>query len=418
MSEIYKEMGNAGLFADSFALMGDMYMVFYADEGGMGMRSSMEILGDKRDLAGVFPGVDGEVSLVDKVNGTGMIMYMEQAGMGTAFGAVMDYYANLFAYGYNAGASYQLDDPYAFPTDDADVTATDSEKSFDLFDSSVLETSILDDSVIEEPGFVGTVIERPDLQSASLYEEILAAVAEMADISVDEVKEILDSPMALAFSDNGSLVPTFSIYFEIDEDLTAQAKQLAGALDDWMSEFVGEFEDSLLTGFGVPVEGALKKDVVLVNGGGVHRIYLDWSVLPEEAMAGFAMPGLDFEDLSLEFYYGLTGDNVFVIGFEPNFEQNFGKNALADSERYKEAVSKVEDSYGYTVNFFDVQPLIGLIDRYVELARVAKAISASEIAQYDKVMAFVRRFEYMISAGKLDGDVMRSDFYLAIGDGE
>lgn len=428
LSDLYAQMGNASLFADSFSVMGDSYAVIYADKEGIGFRSSMDVLGDERDLAGLLPGVDREVSLVEKVNGTGMIMYFEQAGMGTAFGSVIDYYANLFGYGYS-GTTYNIDvyDPY-------EVTPTDSEASFELFDSSVLETNIFGASVIEKPTFEeeegegvavdGSMISRPDdsvidegaFQTKSLYAEILDAVATFANISVDDLEEILNSPLAMAFADNGSFLPTFTIYLEIDEDFTAQAKQLAGAFDNWMSQFTTEFEDSLLSGIGVPIEGALKKDVVLVNGGGVHRIYLDWSALPQEALEGVALPGLELEDLALELYYGLTGDNIFVIGFEPDFAQNFGKNVLAKNERYQEALIKVEGSYGYTVSYFDVQALAGLVDRYVELARVAKAISATEIAQYDKVMAFVRKFRYVVSAAKLDGSLVLSDGYIAIGE--
>jgi len=163
--------------------------------------------------------------------------------------------------------------------------------------------------------------------------------------------------------------------------------------------------------------GALKKDIKVVQGGGVNRLYLDWSALPQEAIDGYnVIPGFDVSTVDFEIYYGVTGSDVLVFALYPGFDEEFGKDSLADDEVFKAALDRVGGKYEVNVSYFDLNPMMNMVDKYFEVLKMNGVMSTDDFEIYEIVKNFVNTVDYMVGASWLEGDILKSEDYIRLGE--
>ncbi|MDA1060602.1 MAG: hypothetical protein O3B47_02310 [bacterium] len=356
--DLYSSMGMENM-VKYFAGLGDVSMVWFADEDGIMISSSSIISGeDLLSINGIDPSY--ELTLVDDVNGEGLISYSEQGLLGPSLKAFVDG----FAAGYNA----------------------------------------VNDDLTNINDLIG--------QGGDYYEGILEEIAALGEVTTEEVEAVLNSPFAFAMSDVGALYPTFSLYLKVDEENAENAKKMVSALNEYVDTILLEF-DALMLSIGEN-EGILKKDIEVVNGGGLHKIYLDWDASSNLSL-NLGLTGMTPDEANVELYYGLTGNNVFVVALYPDFASDFGKNVVSETENYKEGVEKLGDSFGHNVSYFSPGPLVDIASRYLDIA-VQFAPNPEEIkANFDLYgRQFVGAFKYFVSSGIYNESGVRSDAYIRI----
>lgn len=329
--------------------VGATYIVVFAEDDGLAMKSE-GVVPEQNDITRQMLGdLDYEVDLINQINGDGMIFYTEQSNMG--------FYADAFMQGLTAGLKGE--NPADF----------------------------------------------------SINENYVAQLAKELNVEEEAMMGILDSPFAFAMSDVGTLYPTMSAYAKIDEKYVEDARALTLSLDTWADQVIAEY-DALMEaeGFGV---GALKKEVELVDGGGLHKLYFDLSALPPDILAAAVfVPGLDLSSLQLELYYGITGDNLFVIAMYPGFDEAFGKNPFADSEGYKKVDGKFNEG-GYSFSYFASQPLIDFMDRWIGIAESGGLVAPADKADYELyVKGAIGAIKYAVSSAKYENGVLKGDGYV------
>ncbi|MFA6305144.1 MAG: hypothetical protein WC651_00230 [Candidatus Gracilibacteria bacterium] len=192
-----------------------------------------------------------------------------------------------------------------------------------------------------------------EMQNIGRYVE--SFVTEFSGISAEEVRGIFGSQFAFAVGDSGEKYPTISFYLDVDEQYSSAAKKLGSVADAYIDTVIKEFDEM------VGVTGAFKKDVNVVNGGGLNKLYVDFSAVPDEMLAGFQMiPGVDIKKMKIEIYYGLTGDNVFTFALYPEFNKVYGENIVGKDKEISEVFEDGEDLFyafffspGKFINFVD-----------------------------------------------------------------
>lgn len=362
LEEIYAQWGPG--MNSALAALGDVYMVMAADNEGVKLLSHSKLIGTAEEIAVAFPKNDRNVDLVNKVPGEGMFVYLEESTMTPYLAA---FWAG-FTTGYNG------------------IDVNDFSEGGDLRDL---------------------------LSTENLYNDLMETVAKIGGISVEDAEKLANSPFAFAMQNVGELYPAMSLYVDVADGSAEAAEKLTLALDTYFDEVLVEF-DSLGADIG-GLAGFIKNDVVAVNGGGVHRIYLDWSALPEEALADLQIvPTLSVADIKAELYYGVTGDDVFVISLFPGFADKYGKAALADEVLFKDAVEKLGDTYGFSLSYIATESIMDLADKYVGISDSLGLVADEDIVSYEKIRDFVKAVPYMVSSGVIQGETMRSDGYLRI----
>lgn len=354
--ELYTSMGY-GSIVNYFDAMGNVYVTWLAENDGIKIVSNAKI----SDAGAFVTDPDYKVSLIENIPADGVFFYTEQSGLGPSFEA----FISGFLAGYNGALRGE-----------SGVNLDEGEK---------------------------------------LYQGFLADSAAAAGISVAEIEGLLNSPFAFAMSDIGAYYPTAALYIKLGEDSVESAKKLNAVLDSYIDDMIVEL-DALLTSQGSEVSGLLKRDIELVGGGGLHKVYVDWKALSPELLAQVsAVPGFDITKTPIELYYGVTGDNMLVIAFYPDFAAAYDNEPLAEDEVYSEAVDKLGENYGYAVSYFRTQPLIDLFTRYFDIAKNTGFVSEIDEKDYDLyVNQLIATFKYLISSAKLDGENLRSNAFVGI----
>lgn len=355
LKELYVLAGY-GSAANYFAAMGDMYGVWEVYDDGVKLISSVKITDESSMLVADS---DYEISLEKNVPAEGVFLYAEQSGLGVYFGAFLD--------GFMAGFN---------GVNNSEVGIEDSTK---------------------------------------IYQDFLKSLADTIDVSEEEVVNLWGSPFAFVMSDVNTYYPTVALYLKVDENELDSAKKLTNALDGYVDTMVVKF-DELLASEASEVVGVLKRDVALVGGAGLHKIYLDWNALPPELLAQFSLvPGFDVTKMPLELYYGVTGDNVLTIAFYPDFAAAYNGDVLINDNTYSEAKGKIGEDSGYAISYFALSPLISIFDKYVDIGTNLGVISSEDLEKYNLyAKQFFGTFKYIISSSKLEGGNLRSYGFMKI----
>ncbi|MBI4975201.1 hypothetical protein HZC20_00850 [Candidatus Peregrinibacteria bacterium] len=240
----------------------------------------------------------------------------------------------------------------------------------------------------------------------SMYDEVLDAVSGISGSGRGDTESLFNSPYAISISD-GEVFPSIGVYLKVDDKGAEVAKRLSAAMSSYVED--------LLKGFAVKgFDKFIRKENVLVNGGGVYKVYIDFASAPKELIDTYAatMPNIDFKNLKLEFYYGVTGDNIFVIALSPDFDKAYGKDTISKYYLYKEAVEKLEDFSGYRVMFLDPGKFVEFADKILKLSGNPRF--NDKLQFLDLAKKFVAPVKYFVITSKIGGNSLLGGFFLGV----
>jgi len=340
-------------FMDSYLGIGDAYMSLSVDDQG----SKVLVLLD--DYSSTYDGIilDEDLKLVDLVPGKGVFSYFENLN----FSVFLESSFNNFS-------SFALSNP-------------------DLFNQM---TGVGD-------------------ENSDLYDLLLAKYSKFLPIEKDEFKSIIDSPIAFSFADIGDLFPAISIYLQLEESELEVSKKLLNVFDSYIDNFLVVINEEIDSE--IDVKNLIKKDKV----DGYFRVYLDKTLFVglvlEELEEEF---GYDFSEMELEFYYGITDDNVLTMGFYPNFVDEYGTEFMSSNSNYAKAIGKLGFDPA-SVFYFNLSDILSYIDRIIEIFKDTETFTEGDLLAYNMVREYLDLIDYFVVSERLDGDVLKSVFYMGFG---
>jgi hypothetical protein len=231
---------------------------------------------------------------------------------------------------------------------------------------------------------------------------------------IKKVKFILDSPHAISISDKDNYVPAIALYFQLkDEDLD-KAKSLLVDFDGYVDQVIMEVNKVIPAIEGQP--SPFKKDLVVVNGGALHKVYMDWAAVPQELITEWSTKSeINVTSVKNEFYYGLMGDNVFVVAWYPDFPDSYGKDVISQNVVYQEAFKQIGGGFDRSVLYMDTKSLLGFADKFMKMAvtmnteeGMAKDIALGYVKLAEKVIGTVKY--YIATSGYKEGQLSAESF--------
>jgi len=223
------------------------------------------------------------------------------------------------------------------------------------------------------------------------YDDFLTLVSGFGGISKDEAKGIFESPFAFAVGDSWEKYPTVAFYFDVDAKYADAAKKFVGALDAYADAVVKEFEGMM------GVSGVLNKTAAVLKGGGIYKLYIDFKNVPDQLLSNFAlMPGFDVKKTKLEFYYGLTGDNVLSVALYPQFDKVYGEKTVSKDKYVSEAI---KDKTSFFTFFLSPEKLINFVDtNYYKMAKDNGILVADYAKYYALAKDTMQVLRYFVSS--------------------
>ncbi|PKL36426.1 hypothetical protein CVV38_00775 [Candidatus Peregrinibacteria bacterium HGW-Peregrinibacteria-1] len=275
------------------------------------------------------------------------------------------------------------------------------------------ESGGVDLDVFIEQFVVGLASGGVDFDRESLQELVL----DETGMTFEDFDALFKSPMAFSVVDFGGMVPGMLAYWDLsasDEAKMAGGK-LAKYLDAQFEVVLPELQNMMIETPVGDISGALKKEMVVIEDGEVNRIYFDFSALTAEQLE--MIKGLVPVDLSMfafELYYGVSGDDVLIVGLGRDLEVNYGKKAVGDEAKYKGLMSQLGASYR-GVSYFDFEPIFGMGDRYMAMADMFGVLTVEFKENYQKVKEFVTTIKYVGGGSVIEGNVVKSRGFVKIG---
>lgn len=344
----------------------DEYSGIFADADGF--RSMMEANVDEKSsgFKKLLADPSYKLSLIDKVNSKGLFFYVEGGSLKNGF------------------LSYLLD-----AGNSAEKPTTDN---------------VLGALGLNAPSSIADV-SSPTSEYGTAFEFL------------KKIDVLLSSPYAISISDKENYLPAIALYFQLKNDDVEKGKQLITDFDGYVDEVLVEVNKVLPA-----VDGQIsfaKKDVIVVNGAALHKVYVDWKAVPQDLINEWSTKsGINVTTVRNEFYYGLMGDNTFVIAWYPDFPTVYGKDVLAQNADYKEAFAKLGDGYGMSVSYLDTKPLITFVDKFLKMAvsmnttdGLGKDLALGYVKLAEK---FIGTVQYSISSSKYKDGKMNAKSFVRI----
>jgi len=241
------------------------------------------------------------------------------------------------------------------------------------------------------------------------YSEFLDTLAGLASTDADTLDDILNSPFAIVASNVDAALPGLTVYLKLDETKVEEAKDIVLAMDSYVDAVLVEFDKVLeLQELST---GVVKRETAMVAGAALHKLSLDFSAYPDgsfDLVNNYA--GFDITAVPLDLYYGITGDDVFVIALYPEFEKVYGKNSLADDVKFKEAMKMIGGN-AQQISYFNPSIAASSIIHFLKIAAAEDPANAEMLEQYEKnAKVYVETLKYIVGGssfkdGHIVGDV-------------
>jgi len=364
--------------------MGHISYAVTAEKDGFRFAGDQEVTAVLKELYKMYEG--DSLVLVDKVPAEGMMIYGEMPSVKTIVDGFLKSPALLMT---------GVEQPMTVIDDEgADVIDSMENVSAPVVNAKPTESEI----------------KAAGEEMVASYNAGLELVATKVGVSKGDLEAVMDAPFAFAMSDAGTLYPTMAMYFQLDDAKAVTANKMMDALDSYMGEILVEF-DKAVAAQNIPA-GLLVKDAEK-SASGLRRVYLDSSKLPAEILAQASM-FVDLKTVPVEFYYGVTADNVLVMALYPKFADVYGKEVLADNADFKKAVAKLENDKAPVMSYMVPGNVMVLADRYVELVKKFGVMSAEDLETYGMVSKFVKTIKYMVAVNKVEGEVLKGEGFIGV----
>lgn len=352
---------------EMLSTMDGAYIGLFAEKDGFRSLSELNVDEKSKGFSKMLSDPNYRISLINKVNSEGLFFYIENGSLKDGF------------------LGYLIDG-----SEGMEKEAMVEENGEEVVDGS-LQTNVL--------GALG-MNDRPVLLSEKV---VSSALDGELLVFLKKIDVLLSSPYAVSISDKENYLPAIAFYFQLKDADVQNAKNLVADVDVYVDKIVEEINKIVTTGEG---QSFIKKDILASNGGALHKVYVDWKSAPKDLVTEWSTKsGIDVTSVKNEFYYGLMGDNVFVLAWYPDFPTVYGQDVLANNTEYKEAFKKLNGTYGMSVSYLNTKSLITFVDKFLKMA---VTMNTSDGIGKDLALGYVKLAEKFI--GTMQYSISSSEF--------
>lgn len=388
---------------ESLMAIEKFWVNFSANENGLNFSSKTYFGKDKNLVEKYYP--DYKSELIGKVPSGGVISYNEKPNFWLYFQPLAEATSDVL-FAFSAGNSLDEGDEYDDLFEEEELAPAPAPVKISrgvVVEDKEVEVAEEDVAVAEE-----------DVAVAMGADMLLSQLGAIAGLDAEKVRAVFENPFAFSISDSGSFPPAIAFYINLDKNSLESAKSLVGGISVYADEVINELNAELKK---ENLDGIIKKEIKLVNGAALQKIYVDIASLPSEKKSGFdMMAGFDISTAKIEIYYGVLSDGVFVFALYPDFPDIYGKNPISSADYYIEMQKNARNFYSGGVSFFRMDPLLKMIEPYFNSLKSAGILPNSEeiSLEYELYTKFASTFEYIFTSDVKDSDGLKSETSIKI----
>ncbi len=212
----------------------------------------------------------------------------------------------------------------------------------------------------------------------------------------EDVLSWMDKGFAMVLQRNDSIIPAISFYVDASSNPEG-AKKVVDLLDTAISQIY----DQMLANPdpGMDIEKMVKKEVVQVGKSDMNKFSFDFTGMSDAELLAAGLPSGIFTE-PIEFYYGLTNNNYFVISTYSGLDKEFGDGfvSVGSSLNVEEGRELIKD-YPYNLSYISFEEAFKYVDQiFADMEKVEGPMDEKTREAYDTVKAFLAPFKYMIAA--------------------
>jgi len=210
----------------------------------------------------------------------------------------------------------------------------------------------------------------------------------------EDVLSWMDKGFAMILQRNDSMVPAISFYVDASSNPEG-AQELIDLLDSAISQ---AYDGMLATEEpGVDVAQMVKKEVVEVGKSDINKFSFDFSSMTDEELLAAGLPSGIFTE-PIEFYYGLTTNNYFVVSTYSGLDKNFEDFVSVGSVMEVEEGRKYIKAYPYNLSYISFEEGFKYVDQVLEaMEKVEGPMDEEARKAYELVKGFFAPIQYMIA---------------------
>lgn len=228
-------------------------------------------------------------------------------------------------------------------------------------------------------------------QVTGIFDIIKGSLATFSGLNAEkDIAPLFARGFSIALQhDDKSLIPFLSLLIDVNTQVN-NTRNLVQALDRGTNFLMNQVE--IQTGSNTLVT----KDNVDIKGQKLSRLKVNMEELL--AMVATFPPHIQtqFENMQLQFVYGVTGDEVLILSTMPNIESRYAQNeSLEDETDFKEALGNRKGKL-QALQYINTKNLISYIETVFTVIDTLEPLSASEKTSYQKVMDFIKPLGYVV----------------------
>ena len=243
-----------------------------------------------------------------------------------------------------------------------------------------------------------------DKESQKEFSEFKRIIKSTVKLDFDEdILSWMDKGFALVLQHNKSIVPAISLYVDASSN-TKSAQKVLDLIDAGVSQAV----ESMLANApeNIDAENVVRKDKVTLGKSEINRVALDFTSLSDEELLDAGLPSGIFVE-PIEFYYGLTDENYFLISTYTGLDKDYDNTiTVAENEKVKEAQTYL-DGYKYQLSYISVDEIVKYVDTFVGYMEVVDGpIDENARKKLDKVKSYLAPIKYLVGSNKKEENVV------------
>lgn len=215
----------------------------------------------------------------------------------------------------------------------------------------------------------------------------------------EDVLSFMDKGVAFVWQRNQTMVPALSLYVDASSNPEG-AQEVIDLIDAAMQQ---AYEDMLVHAPpSLDAEAIIKKEPATIGKSDLHKLSFDFSQMSDEDLLAAGLPSGIFTE-PIEFYYGLTANDYFILSTYTGLDKNFGNVVnVSDVNEIQKGRTMLKD-YPYNLSYMSVEEAFKYVDQVMtDMEKVQGPMDEEASEAYNAVREFFAPIKYMIGADKLE----------------
>lgn len=193
---------------------------------------------------------------------------------------------------------------------------------------------------------------------------------------------LFEEGIAFTIHNNGSVLPSFGLYLDVEKH-APEADKVMSKLKTIVDIVLKDMEPTLKE-----TPGLITNEETKVSGGKAYVIRVNINKMNSQNKNLEALQLLLTQPV--EFWYGVSGDKLAFLAFEPKFDQNYQQAPkVSEDKRFQSTVAQLK-GLNSGVGYLSPSTLVSYMDKVFDLTQLAAPDNQQSGSDYEKVKSYLK----------------------------